>query len=104
MAPPKCKAPAASKIPQATIDSIKEDSLKKKDEDARKAAAEKITELVNSAGHAEEPMLIDLLEIAITLAGDNKSKNVREAADVAHLTPEEIEAEPGLDWEKYGDS
>ena len=28
-------------------------------------------------------MLIDLLEIAITLAGDNKSKNVREAADVA---------------------
>merc|ERR1719199_597286 len=28
-------------------------------------------------------MLIDLLEIAITLAGDNKSKNVREAADKA---------------------
>ena len=43
MAPPKCKAPAASKITQAIIDSIKEDSLKKKDEDARKAAAEKIT-------------------------------------------------------------
>ena len=49
----------------------------------RKAAAEKIAELVGAAGHAEEPMLIDLLEIAITLAGDNKSKNVREAADVA---------------------
>ena len=33
--------------------------------------------------NAEEPMLIELLEVAITLAGDNKSKNVREAADEA---------------------
>ena len=83
MAPAKCKTPAAAKITTADVAAIKEDSLKKKDEDARKAAAEKITALVNDAGHAEEPMLIDLLEIAITLAGDNKSKNVREAADVA---------------------
>ena len=83
MAPTKCKTPSAPKVSAADIAAIKEDSLKKKDEDARKAAAEKITEIVNAATCAEEPMLIDLLEIAITLAGDNKSKNVREAADVA---------------------
>ena len=39
--------------------------------------------MFNAAGVAEEPMLIELLEVAITLAGDNKSKNVREAADAA---------------------
>ena len=83
MAPPKCKTPAASKITQAIVDSIREDSLKKKDEDARKAAAEKITEIVTASGVAEEPMLIELLGFAITLAGDNKSKDVRAAADVA---------------------
>ncbi|ACO67907.1 predicted protein [Micromonas commoda] len=83
MAPAKCKTPASSKITKDVIDAVVADSTKKKDEDARKAAAEKITELVNAAGVAEEPMLIDLLEVAITLAGDNKSKNVREAADVA---------------------
>ena len=52
MAPPKCKTPAASKITQAIVDSIREDSLKKKDEDARKAAAEKITEIVTASGVA----------------------------------------------------
>ena len=83
MAPAKCKTPASSKITKDVIDAVVADSTKKKDEDARKAAAEKITELVNAATVAEEPMLIDLLEVAITLAGDNKSKNVREAAAVA---------------------
>jgi len=83
MAPAKCKTPAASKITKDVIAAVVADSTKKKDEDARKAAADKITELVAAAGVAEEPMLIELLEVAITLAGDNKSKNVREAADAA---------------------
>jgi len=83
MAPPKCKVPAASKITQAIVDSIKEDALKKKDEPARVAAANKITEIVTASGVPEEPFLIQLLGVAITLAGDNKSKDVRAAADIA---------------------
>lgn len=85
MAPPKCKAPKAAAITKDIVESVRADSIKKKDEDARKCAAEKIAELVVASGVAEEPFLIDLLEIAITLAGDNKSKNVREAADRAML-------------------
>ena len=65
--------PAAAKITTADVAAVKEDSEKKKDEDARKAAAEKIVALAGSASFAEEPYLIQLLEIAITLAGDNKS-------------------------------
>ena len=44
MAPAKCKTPASSKITKDVIDAVVADSTKKKDEDARKAAAEKITE------------------------------------------------------------
>uniref|UniRef100_A0A7S0S758 Chromo domain-containing protein n=1 Tax=Mantoniella antarctica TaxID=81844 RepID=A0A7S0S758_9CHLO len=83
MAPAKCKVPKAAKITKDIVDAIRVDSLKKKEEVARKAAADKITELVIAAGVAEEPYLIDLLEIAITLSGDNKAKSVREAADLA---------------------
>ena len=83
MAPAKCKAPAAAKITKDAIEAIRADSTKKKDEDARVGAANKIAELTAAAGVAEEPHLIELLEIAITLSGDNKSKNVREAADKA---------------------
>jgi elongation factor 3 len=74
MAPPKCKAPKAAKITAALVESVRADSLKKKEPDARKAAAEQITQLVIASGVAEEPYLIDLLEIAINLCGDNKSK------------------------------
>ena len=83
MAPSKCNVPAAAKISVADVDSLREESKKKKDEDARKAAADKITELANAASFAEEPYLIDLLEVAINLAGDNKSANVRAAGDAA---------------------
>jgi elongation factor 3 len=83
MAPKQCKLPTASAITPELVASIKEGSLKKKDEAARQAAAEKILELVSSATVAEEPMLVELLGIAITLAGDNKSKGTREAADKA---------------------
>ena len=76
MAPSKCNVPAVAKISVADVDSLREESKKKKDEDARKAAADKITELANAASFAEEPYLIDLLEVAINLAGDNKSANV----------------------------
>lgn len=83
MAPSKCNVPAAAKISVADVDSLREESKKKKDEDARKAAADKITELATAASFAEEPYLIDLLEVAINLAGDNKSANVRAAGDAA---------------------
>ena len=83
MAPKGCTVPAAAKITTADVAAVKEDSEKKKDEDARKAAAEKITALAGAASFAEEPYLIQLLEIAITLAGDNKSSNVRAAGDAA---------------------
>ena len=45
-----------------------------------------------------------LLGIELDRLNDEFAGVAREAADVAHLTPEEIEAEPGLHWEKYGDS
>ena len=83
MAPSKCNVPAAAKVTPADVEGIKTEAAKKKDEDARKAAAEKITEIANAASFAEEPYLIDLLEVAITLAGDNKSSNVRAAGDAA---------------------
>jgi elongation factor 3 len=83
MAPTKCNVPAAAKITPADVKSLAEEAAKKKDEDARKAAAEKIAELAGAASFAEEPYLIELLETAITLAGDNKSSNVRAAGDAA---------------------
>ena len=83
MAPTKCKTPSAPAITKTIVASLLEDSLKKKDEDARVAAAKKIKELVDAATTADEPACVELLTIAITLAGDNKSKNVREAADEA---------------------
>ena len=83
MAPTKCNVPAAAKISPADVKSLAEEAAKKKDEDARKAAAEKIAELAGAASFAEEPYLIELLETAITLAGDNKSSNVRAAGDAA---------------------
>ena len=80
MAPTKCKTPSAPAITKTIVASLLEDSLKKKDEDARVAAAKKIKELVDAATTADEPACVELLTIAITLAGDNKSKNVRAAA------------------------
>jgi len=83
MAPTKCIVPKASVITDDILAKIKEDYVKKKDEAARTGAAETIKGIVEKATVAEEPMLIELLEIAITLSGDNKSKNVREAGDAA---------------------
>ena len=83
MAPPKCKVPKASAITKDIVDAIRVESVKKKDEDARKVAAERISALVAASTVAEEPMLVELLELALTLAGDNTSKNVREAGDAA---------------------
>jgi elongation factor 3 len=83
MAPKGCTVPKAAKITTADVADIQDKAAQKKDEDARKAAADKIIELVASASAAEEPYLIDLLEVAITLAGDNKSSNVRAAGDAA---------------------
>ena len=60
MAPAKCKTPAASKITKDVIAAVVADSTKKKDEDARKAAADKITELVAAAE------AIDAIETART--------------------------------------
>ena len=45
-----------------------------------------------------------LLGIELERLNDEFAGVAQEAADVAQLTREEIEAEPGLDWEKYGDS
>ena len=83
MAPTKCKTPSAPAITKTIVASLLEDSLKKKDEDARVAAAKKIKELVDAATTADEPACVELLTIAITLAGDNKSSNVRAAGDAA---------------------
>jgi len=83
MAPKGCTVPPAAKITPADVERIKEDAGKKKEEDARKAAADSIVQLASTASFAEEPYLIQLLEVAITLAGDNKSGNVRAAGDAA---------------------
>jgi elongation factor 3 len=91
MAPAKCKVPKAAKITKDIVDAIRVDSLKKKEEVARKAAADKITELVIAAGVAEEPYLIDLLEIAITLSGN---KTTPHPIPLAASNPKSLNPQP----------
>ena len=82
MAPAKCTVPKPSSVTAEIVASIQKDAKNKKEPETR-AAAKKISELASKSGAQDEPFMIELLEVAITLAGDNKSKDVREAADPA---------------------
>jgi elongation factor 3 len=84
MAPAKCTVPKPSSVMTAeVVASLQKDATNKKEPETRANAAKKIGELATKSGAQEEPFMIELLEVAITLAGDNKSKDVREAADPA---------------------
>ena len=83
MAPAKCTVPKPSSVTAEIVASIQKDAKNKKEPETRAAAAKKISELASKSGAQDEPFMIELLEVAITLAGDNKSKDVREAADPA---------------------
>ena len=84
MAPAKCTVPKPSSVVTAeVVASLQKDATNKKEPETRANAAKKIGELATKSGAQEEPFMIELLEVAITLAGDNKSKDVREAADPA---------------------
>ena len=83
MAPAKCTVPKPSSVTAEIVASIQKDAKNKKEPETRAAAAKKISELASKSGAQDEPFMIVLLEVAITLAGDNKSKDVREAADPA---------------------
>ena len=84
MAPAKCTVPKPSSVVTAeVVASLQKDATNKKEPETRANAARKIGELATKSGAQEEPFMIELLEVAIILAGDNKSKDVREAADPA---------------------
>ena len=72
MAPAKCTVPKPCSVTPEIIASIQTDATNKKEPETRAKAAAKISELAATAGAQEEPYMIELLEVAILLAGDNK--------------------------------
>lgn len=79
----KCNVFVVVKVMLVDVEGIKTEAAKKKDEDARKAAAEKIMEIVNVVLFVEELYLIDLFEVVIMFVGDNKFSNVCVVGDAA---------------------